>query len=793
MSEQSPPDPPFGDEQLKPEPRAESTRPPDVEYVKLSPESEGFDFSYYARVLYMRRWSVATAFVLAIVIALLRNYTTVPVYEARARVLVEPERLNLVSIQDPVSNQRSLEAELAILQSRWLAKKTVHALDLVGPAEPATNAASVPPRPPAAAETWWTWLVSIVSTGLESVSLPPLPADADTWWATLTSMMSKALGTEAPDSIAIPPSADETPAEARQIDAFLGGLQVSFKAPGLLDVTYRSVSAGLAAKFANAHTQEYIAQNLELRFSAVKEVTDWLAARIGEQRQKVDASEEAVSRFREEYGFATLPGTETPAVAGLNEVLGALTTARAGRLEKEAVYNRALASRSDPAALERLPQIAGDATIQRLRLELDQLERTRAQMAETLLDRHPEMIKVRNAIQTTQVRLDAERSRVIESMRESVAAAQRAEAVLAAELEAVESEASVQNLKGLELNILVREAESNRQIYDMLVQRARDTSIAQEINPRRIRILDAALVPGAPVEPNKRRNLLLALVAGLAFALALAIGFEYLDNHLKSPDQIRARLGLPFLGLVPELRRKSLPAGTQPLISNGVAPQFVEAIRRLRTNVLFTLPDESCRSVVFTSTGPEEGKTLIASNLAVGLALAGQRVLLLDADMHRPAVHTLLGVPREPGLSNLLVGNAKASDVVQSTTVPNLWVLPSGRRPPNPSELLGSQHFKTLLHALGDRFDWVLIDAPPVMAVTDACVLGHVVSGVLFVVGAEMVSVHAARRSLEQLEDVDSRIIGVVLSRADLDRHAYYYAPYYDRKYGQYYESVASS
>ena len=178
---------------------------------------------------------------------------------------------------------------------------------------------------------------------------------------------------------------------------------------------------------------------------------------------------------------------------------------------------------------------------------------------------------------------------------------------------------------------------------------------------------------------------------------------------------------------------------------------------------------------------------MLATNLAASLALAGQRVLLVDADMRRPAVHKVFGAKQEPGLSNVLVGNAKAGETIRRTSIPNLWILPAGHRAPNPPELLGSDRFRKLMAVSGEHFDWVMLDAPPIMPVTDACVVAHGVGGVLFVVGAEMVTRQAARYALEQLNGVHAKVVGAILNHVDLDRNAYYYTPYYHRKNDEYY------
>jgi len=232
--------------------------------------------------------------------------------------------------------------------------------------------------------------------------------------------------------------------------------------------------------------------------------------------------------------------------------------------------------------------------------------------------------------------------------------------------------------------------------------------------------------------------------------------------------------------------------GHDPVMNNGVPQNFAEAFRAIRTNVLFSSTDDGPKTVVVTSTAPGEGKTLVATNLAIALAQASLRVLIVDADMRKPRVHSVFKQPQEPGLSNVLVGNAKASESVRSTNVPGLWALSAGMLPPNPAELLGSKRFKEFVTTLGQHFDWVVIDTPPVMAVTDSVIAGHVVQGIVFVLGAEMTSRHTAQRAVEQLSNSKARFVGGILNRVDLQHHGYYYSQYYRKEYGAYYASTAS-
>ena len=717
---------------------------------------DGGDPFYALRILHKWRWIAVTVFFLIVAGTAIHTFNTVPVYEARVRVLVEPERINILKIQDVVQEDRSTEAQIAVLQSRWLARETMQALQLLKP-----------PAAPAVAGSASTSSLSFVRA---------------MWSSAKAGLSDFFLGQSSQPE---PAAVDAPGAENAQIDGFLGGLSVTSSTKGVVDIRYRSSDPALAARIANGHARQYIDENVETRFSAIKEVSDWLTARVTEQRQKVDDAEHALQTFRERNEIVVAAGAENPAIAKLNELTAAVTRTKTARLEKESIVNKARALRADSAVLLRLPPIAADPLVQQLRLELERLQRERAQMAETLQARHPDMVRNQSAIQAVQTRLQIEMDRVLDAMGDDVTTARATENSLAAALEQQKMAAMSQNRKGVEFGILEREAQSAHQIYDMLIQRARETSIEQEARPNQIRVLDPAEVPRAPISPRVQQNMLLALFGGLLFAVAAAFGLEQLDSRMKNPDEIRTRLGLPLLGFLPEVRLKK---GSEdlPIMTNGVPSAFLEAMRSIRTNVVYSFTDESLKAIVVTSAGLSEGKTVTASNLAIAIAQTGGRVLLIDADMRRPTLHQFFKLKRDPGLSNLLIGNVKASEAVQASGVPNLWILPSGHRPPNPPELLGSQRFKSMIAAFADHFDWVLLDAPPVMAVTDACVLADKSTGVVFVVGAERVSRQVARRALEQLGNVDARIIGGILTRVNVDRHRYYYSKYYHPRYSEY-------
>ena len=280
----------------------------------------------------------------------------------------------------------------------------------------------------------------------------------------------------------------------------------------------------------------------------------------------------------------------------------------------------------------------------------------------------------------------------------------------------------------------------------------------------------------------------MALSIGLVMATAVAFGLDYMNDTVKTPEDVTRRLKLPFLGLVPSIRGDKHPL----LASADVPHDFGEAFRSLRTALISRYAAEETKLIVVTSAQPLEGKTTTAANIAMALALGGSRVLLIDADMRRPGLHRPLRLTNERGLSQVLTGQARVRDVIQRTVDPNLLAVTAGTAPPNPSELLASERMKTLLtNLVHGPFDWIIVDTPPVLAVTDAVVLAPLVSGVVFVVGAEMTRRRLAERAVETILQSRPKSTAVILNKVDFARNKYYYSRYYGHQYKNYYAQVS--
>jgi capsular exopolysaccharide synthesis family protein len=325
-------------------------------------------------------------------------------------------------------------------------------------------------------------------------------------------------------------------------------------------------------------------------------------------------------------------------------------------------------------------------------------------------------------------------------------------------------------------------------VYQALLQKENELRVASNSQANNVRVVETAEVPKAPAAPAGRAWPI-AFALGFVLAAIVPFGLDYINDTVKTPEDVTRRLKLPFLGLVPSVR------GDKHLVlaSSHVPHDFGESFRSLRTALIGRYDTAETKLLVFTSAQPLEGKTTTAVNIAMALAYGGARVLVVDADMRRPGLHRPLRLTNERGLSQVLSGQARVRDVIQRTVDPNLLAITAGRTPPNPSELLTSERMKTLLRNLSHGpFDWIIIDTPPVLAVTDAVVLAPLVSGVTFVVGAEMTRRRLAERALETILATHPKQVGVVLNKVDFARNKYYYSRYYGHQYKNYYAEAAS-
>jgi polysaccharide biosynthesis transport protein len=728
----------------------------------------------YLRVLAKRRWTALGTLLAVVGTVALLTARTVPMYQARAQLMIEVDRPKVVVFEGDSKADRGdetqdyQETQRRILQSRTLANQTLETLELWQ--HPAFTG---PQEPPSALQRRWNTVAEWFS------ALPAKISKSDNY---VRGGLAQPEGPDPDEALGFKDSAEHSAA----IDRFLSHLNVNQAgASRLVDVSFTAADPKLAAAVANALTDAYVEQNREFKSAIAKEAADWLEAQLEGHRKQLQESQSTLQRYREQRPDASGEGAEL-GLRRLESLNASLMTARTDRIQKETLHNQVRALQGDQAALDGLQVVQANAAVQVIKRELSQLRQDDAQLAPKFGERHPERAKLRLAMEATEARLKGEMDATIERIENDYQAAVEQEQSLVQAVDVQKRESMASTGKRAEFDDLARAAATDQEIFSTLLQRAKETGVTTGLVATNIRVVDRATPPQSPISPNPRRNLLMALFGGSLLALGLAFFRDYMDRAVTTPEEVTAALGLPCLGLVPRLpgRKTEDP----PLLSGKRLPAvFLEAFRAVRTNVLFASTDEAVRTILITSTGPGEGKTTVACNLAVSLAQTGRRVLIVDADMRKPRVHAMLRQSQGPGLSEAIRDGWTADQCAVGTSVPNLWLVPAGAIPPNPSDLLSSERCREFIGSLAEFFDWIIIDSPPVMAVTDASLIAHLAAGVLFVVAAERTKGPAAANALKQLDGANARFVGAVLNGVNFKRNAFYYGDHYSPKYGDYY------
>lgn len=459
----------------------------------------------------------------------------------------------------------------------------------------------------------------------------------------------------------------------------------------------------------------------------------------------------------------------------------ALTRARVTKAQLEARTEQIAAlsdalGRGDPAA-EAFAIVNQSKTVQDLKVKYFDTKVDCADMKVRYLEDHPKLAACEAKLAAARDGLMREVRSILEGAKREYQEAVQTEKKLTTLLNETKADAFGLNQYEKEYLELKRTHDNNQRLYELVLQRLKETGVTGMMQMSNVRILDRAEAPTRPDSPRPIRNLAVAIIFGLLGGIALAFLLEMLDTSISTREQVEERLGIPFLGIIPTIEREKEETIRDLFVHSNPQSAPAECLRSIRTNLLFMSPDRPLKTILVTSSGPGEGKTTTAVSLAEIMADGGSRVLLVEADMRRPRLHKVFGFRSEQGLSSLILGESRLDGVVQDTSIENLSVLTCGPIPPNPAELLHTEAFKTILTEASRRFDRVIIDSPPAGVVADAVVVSTLVDGTLFVVKAGQTSRDAAARALRALLDVMARVFGAVLNDMDLE----------DRKYAQYY------
>jgi capsular exopolysaccharide synthesis family protein len=690
----------------------------------------------YVRILVSRRWIILGIVVLGLAAGAIQIWRTTPVFEAQATVQIDQDA-NVLGVDRPLLplDQRDwmrefLPTQIGILQSRELARLARE--ELTRPADVLSPGSAPPPTETA------------------------MPATA---------------------------SADSLPT----VGQIAGGRTVSIpRDTRLVNIGFQSTDPALSARVANALARAYLQQSITFRSKMTDDASSWLTKQVSEQRALVDASEGALQQYRQEHGADALIRDElggqqqNVVVQKLGELQAAETEARNRTVEKQSAYKQLQAAQASRTPLDTIPAIATNPYILGLKGELTLLQRQMLQASQELGDAHPDMIKLSAAVQNSERKLQTEINLAAAAIRNEFEAAQERERVVSAALARQKVAVRELNGKAVKYTALEREARTNREVLDQLLQRSREAVLAKRLESTSVRIVDWAEVPDEPVFPRKARTMMIAFTGSSMFALALVFGLELFNTRIKSPADVKQHLRTRLIGVVPRVEAK---AGSEsPLLGYGAPAQFAELFRDLRTRLMSMPQLAERRTLLVTSSEPVEGKTMSAANVAVSLARLRQRVVLIDADLRHPRLHEVFGVDRGPGLANALTSGQMTGADFRRTKVPGLWLMPAGSSPQSPADLLGSPRFTRLVEDLRKQFDWVVIDSPPVLVVTDPCLIARAVSGVLLVVDSGRMSRETVTATIERLESVGAPLVGAILNNVEFDGNDSY-LPYYHGAY----------
>jgi polysaccharide biosynthesis transport protein len=584
-----------------------------------------------------------------------------------------------------------------------------------------------------------------------------------------------------------------------ELGEFLGSLSVK-RVPNsrLMDVSFESTDPQLAARIVNAHIATYIEQNFRSRYEATTRATTWLADQLSELKVRVQKAEDARIAYERQNQIWTLDDKQNITTQRLGDVNKELTEAQSERMKKESLYQFAKAGN-----LDAVPQVQNNTTLVDL---LKKRTETSAQYADALSQYGPNFPKVQRLqaqLKEADDSIERGKKKILDVLESDYQEVRQREALLTQRLDQQKAESNQMAEKLVEYNILKREAEANKSLYDGLMTKLKETAISQGLRSSNIRVVDPAMIPSTPARPAKARNLMLAFLVGLVGGIGLALLREYMDNTVKTPDDIETLARLPSLAVVPQFdsngtakKQKLLPGFAAnghdkriELVAQHLPKsQMSEAFRALRTSILLSQADHPPQVILVTSALPREGKTTAAANLAVTLAQLGDRTVLVDGDLRKPGVGRLLNMAggKYAGLSSYLAGVSSLDLVtVPHPAIPNLAAIPTGPLPPNPADLLSSHKFADAITELRTKYKFIVIDSPPVMAATDAVIISVQTDGVLLVVRSGETPKEAFTRTRDLLNSVKCRILGVVLNAVDSNAPDYYYSyRYYPYSYG---------
>ncbi len=757
----------------------------------IEDERSGFDAWKYWFLIRKRLWLILTTFVLALVAAFFVTFTTIPLYSAQSLVLIKPKIPEILGQQalagaaagDEGYSENYYRTQARIVTSRSLAARVIENLNLAS--DPAFTGADgkVPPLS-RAVDTFERYTgISILSYGIERE---------------LSSVVS--LFTSPTSSRPIrreggPP--DDTGVSSGLISRYLSMLSVSVEdGTSLMQMQFRTPDPELSKKLANAHAEAYAQLNIDLHDRANQEVVRFLENKLQGLKLQLEKSETQLNDYRREHdiipGLMSLDGKEAVVLDRLRDLSKEMTDAEMERIALESQMELINQKKYDA-----LPSVANNPTIQALRSTLDGEYVEIAGVSGQFRSNYPPLMQLEAKANQTKENLNREIAHITDTVREAYEIAVGKENALRAGLDQQKQQALSLNDAAVKYAMLQREVDTNRELNSSVLQRMKDVGLEAESEASNVSIVDRAEFPNFPSTPKKMKNLLAGGLLGLLLGIGLALACEYLSSTLNDPDEFEHFLHLPNLAVIPEFagdfkqletEERSQPrmaSGTtgsraRQEIRNGSGPESIaaEAYRSLRTGLLLSKAVSQPRITLITSAMRGEGKTVTAVNTAIMLAYQGANVLLIDADLRRGQCHRILDIQSGPGLTEALLGSEQlqVGGLIRLSRVKGLSILTRGAYvPPNATELIGSPRMGELLRQLSSQFDFVVVDSPPLIPVSDAIILSTLVDGVILVVDSSRTPKRQIKAARMRLEYAHAKLFGFVLNRMHPKSYHYHY------------------
>jgi capsular exopolysaccharide synthesis family protein len=699
----------------------------------LNPET--INLREYWQVIVKRKWTIFTFFLIVMAAVMTATFLTTKIYRASLTLQIDQQESKVMQIQDvtptetPAGSKDFYQTQYELLQSRTLAERVIDQLNLSE--NPLFNKKE-------------SVLVSFFRSGEDK---PQTDSDR----------------------------------QSKLIKAFLDDLTIEpIRNSRLVKIHFESPDPQLAASITNAIAQAFINLSLERRMDASSYAKTFLQERLQQMKVKLEDSEKALNDFARAKEIVR---TDDQQQAGPDaQVLQEFTTAVA-KAQEERIKAQTLYDQMKDTHTGGLAAVLGNPVIQEFKTRKAKLEAQYEDNLKVFKPNYPTMLQLESQIAEMQAKIDEEISEVRAAAKANYEAAVIQEQMFTKKLEeAKKSVLGVQD-RSIQYNILKREVDTNRQLYDGLLQRLKEVGVAGGIGVNNIQVVDKAEVPIKPYKPNIPLNSLVAIFLGLFGGIGLAFLFEHLDDTIKHPEDLERLLGLPVLGIVPVVRH----GGDDLVMTENANPRsaFAEAHRSVRTALQFSTPRGTPKVLMITSASMGEGKSTTALSLAIHFAQAGKNVLLIDADLRKASLHKKLNLANETGLTNYLAGEAKPIEITKACQVPKVYVMPSGPLPPNPADLLGSTKMISLLNLAAEKFDQVIIDGPPVLGLADAPLLGSLADATVLVVEANVTNRGFARNAAKRLRATRTALIGGILTKLDPRGSGYgYYHNYYYYQYG---------